>query len=230
MSARAYFQSLSSTVIIISIIIGLSAIFLLERIVPAIDDILQENVYSVSAAVGMLSVISSSRSGGEDDQSREKFWEFFDKAKANITLQEEDLTISEISTLAKRYWNGEASVEDRENLTEQINKLAEINLKAMEAKDQAAQLMGLTGAWSLGFLLLISVGIQFLLRVKILSVLITPIEQILSVLSDFHSGNRMRRFVESKGVVEDVGKIGTLVNSNLDQITIEKDVPTSTSY
>lgn len=219
MNVKAYFRGLSSTVIILNIVIVISAIFLVERIVPAIDEILQENAYTVSAAISMLNAISSVQASTSADEQQLMFWNAFEKAKANITLSDEKPVISEIQVKAKEFWQTPTNDVTKTDLSMLISKLAELNLQAMEKKDQQAQFLGLTGAWALGFLLIISVGIQLLLRMKILDSLIDPIERLYLVLDDFSSGKKMRRFTVQNTMVVDIKKIGTLVNKLLDRVT-----------
>ncbi len=45
MKAKSYFLNLSTTVILLNVVICLSAIFLVERIIPAINNILDETIY-----------------------------------------------------------------------------------------------------------------------------------------------------------------------------------------
>ena len=145
MNARTYFKSLSVLVIAISIVIGLGAIFLIERIVPAIDGILQENAYSVNAAVGMLDSISSNVNDINAESNRERFWIEFKKAKDNITIEGEAELIDQIQGLAELYWLERTTNQQQVQLAGTINQLATINMQAMEVKDKTAQTISLTG-------------------------------------------------------------------------------------
>jgi hypothetical protein len=217
MNARSYFLSLSSSVIIINIIIGLCAIFLVERILPAIDSILEENAYSVSTSLSLLENISASES--EDfnfEKSQAAFWVNLEKAKKNLTVDSEPEIINKIDFSAQKFWGGDKTA--KIELTNYISELATVNLQAMKDKEKKAQFMSLTGAWGLGLLLLISVGIQLIQRTKILNGLITPQEHILWVLKDFNSGNFLRRFVEQKDNLTEIKQTGVLINSILDKV------------
>lgn len=214
MNAKSYFLNISVTVIILNILLGLSAIFLVERIIPAINQILDDNAYSVSAAVDMMELVAISELKSTD-KLEEKFWTSFENAKQNITIKNERALISKIEVQAKTYWT-DPSI-NRAHLTELLSQLAQMNLKDMTLKKSKAEQLGITGSWGLGFLLLISLSLQLVFRSKILSGLIAPLEQILSVVKDFKEGNSLRRFVEQKIYLSDIRRTGVIINSILDQ-------------
>lgn len=226
MNARSYFLSFSTCVIILNVAIGVGAIFLVERIVPAIDDILSENVYSVSSAVAMLEAVAPIEGEATSVQENQAvFWKNFEKAKENIILDSEKSVVANIELTAKDFWAGKVAV--KKDLTSYIGELANINIQAMEVKDKEAQFLGLTGAWGLGFLLLFSIAIQLLLRSRILNSLIGPVEQLFLVVKDFNSGNTMRRFADHKSMLGDIKKTGALVNIILDQATTDRKSDTT---
>ena len=164
MNARSFFKNLYFAVISISVIIGLTAIFLVERIVPAIDEIVKENAYSVESSINMLDAISANDHHQKSNSLEDKFWSAFQDAEKNITLEQEAAILHSIKNLAVLYWSGSSTEQDREELSEKITSLAKLNLQDMKAKDSQAQFMGLTGAWAMGLLLLFSVGIQIYFR------------------------------------------------------------------
>ena len=217
MNARTYFKSLSVLVIAISIVIGLGAIFLIERIVPAIDGILQENAYSVNAAVGMLDSISSNVNDINAESNRERFWIEFKKAKDNITIEGEAELIDQIQGLAELYWLERTTNQQQVQLAGTINQLATTNMQAMEVKDKTAQTISLTGAWAIGLLLFLSIGIQFFFRFKTVSALVSPLEELLDILDNFSSGNRQRRCLDSRSSVLEIRKISYLINKLMDE-------------
>ncbi len=212
MNSKSYFLSISATVIILNILIGLSAIFLVERIIPAINQILDDNAYSVNAVVEMMDTLSVST---EVNDNEEIFWNSFDNAKGNITIQNEGVLISEIRIAAKVYWKDPTQSKDK--LVGYLTKLAQMNLKDMKQKKNKAERLGVTGSWALGFLILISLSIQLIFRSKFFGGLIVPLEQIFAVLKDYNEGNSLRRFVEQRTYLNDIRKIGIIINTILDQ-------------
>src|SRR5690606_12742049 len=122
------------------------------RLVPAMDEILKENAFSVSAAVEMQSVLLKESSGNADKETEKTFWEAFTKGQRNITLKGEQEIVDSIQSSAEKLWSGDPTV--RESLNEDILRLTKINMEAMESKRQEAHLLGLAGAWAIGFLVI----------------------------------------------------------------------------
>lgn len=223
MKARSYFLSLSTSVIILNIIICLGAIFLVERIIPAINNIIDENAFSVTSSVNMLQTVSSADliSNPEDVQKNQViFWTNFENAKKNITLKSEIEIINHIEFTAKDYWAGNKDM--KANLTESLVQLANVNLKDMKKKELKAENISLTGAWAVGILLIFSVGIQLVLRGKILNGLILPLEGIASLLQDYKNGNSIRRFTDQRGHLNEIRQTGVLINNILDSKDVKK--------
>ncbi len=223
MKTKSYFLSLSTTVIILNILLGLGSIFLVERIQPAINKILEENAYSVSAAISMLEAISDhqenllaeAQNQDAEPEAQILFWDNFENAKKNITLANETKIIQEIEKTATLFWSGD--VTQKPELKNLISELAHINLKDMQKKRKKAESLSITGAWGLGFLLIFSLVLQLIFRSKILSGMIEPMEQIYNVLKDFSEGNPLRRFVEQKDNLMEIKKTGYLINTILDK-------------
>ncbi|MEZ4742909.1 MAG: hypothetical protein R3B45_10760 [Bdellovibrionota bacterium] len=203
---KSYFRLISNITIAINLLVGISAIFLVERIVPAIDEILQENVFSVQASMAMQVSIS------EEDQK--KFWESFDKAKSNITLKGEKEIVEEVKSLAEQYWAGASEM--KVETIKKVGELSSVNLRAMDQKDEEARFLGLAGAWALGFLVMISIALQLIARGRMLIRLMDPISELISVLEGYHKGNRLRRFVGTDATNE-VKNGGMLLNKILDR-------------
>lgn len=203
---RAYFRIISSMTIAINLIVGVGAIFLVERIVPAIDEILQENAYSVQASMLMQIAI------GEANET--KFWESFKKAKSNITLSGEQEIVDSIELQAKQHWSGASGV--GVEVVRKIGELSSLNLEAMDKKDQEARFLGLAGAWALGFMVVISIALQLLARGRVLVRLMEPVSELISVMNDYQKGNRLRRFASAEATDEVKGG-GLLLNKILDR-------------
>lgn len=228
MKTKSFFLSLSNTVIVLNILLGLGSIFLVERIQPAIREILEENAYSVAASFVMLETISDfdgiatsnssdqnlSADSNDEPESQIKFWDNFEKAKENITLKKEAKIVKDIEESATAFWAGDK--DQRAELAALVSSLAKLNLDDMEKKGKLAESLSITGAWGLGFLLIFSLIVQLVFRSKILSGMISPLEQIYSVLRGFKEGNQLRRFVERKEDLLEIKKTGFLINTILD--------------
>lgn len=215
MNAKTYFRYLSTTTIFINLLLGLGSLFLIERVIPAIDDILSENAYSISIATEMQEIVFQSVADQKvAPELAEIFWQVVDRAENNVTVPGEKQIIDEIKIFGKRYWEGDS--ESLILLTENMRQLININLNSMNEKNRTAKSVGLAGAWALGFLVLASLLLQLILRKLIFSNLMEPTAQLLAVIRDYSSGNHMRRF-QSNDAFEEIKDVGHLLNRLLDE-------------
>ncbi|MEZ4742805.1 MAG: hypothetical protein R3B45_10205 [Bdellovibrionota bacterium] len=203
---KTYFRLISNITIAINLIVGVGAVYLVERIVPAIDEILQENAYSVQASMSMQVAIA--------EGNEAKFWESFEKAKSNITLNGEKEIVESVELHAKQLWSG--APEAKMKVIRKIGNLSSINLEAMDQKDKEARFLGLGGAWALGFLVIVSIALQLVARGRVLTRLMEPVSELISVLDDYQRGNRLRRFASSDAT-DEVKNGGVLLNKILDR-------------
>lgn len=217
MKSRTFFRNLTFTVLLLNIFIGIGALFLLERIVPAIDSILRQNVASVSSTLTMLSALSSAPHAESGLNSEKVFWEAFEKIDAKAALEPEKKLLDDIRRKAEAYWAKPEPSLNHGDLSAQISTLAELKLQTMALKKDQARRLSLSGSWALGLLLILSVCIQLFMRARIIENLIEPIEQLHRVLNSFSLGRRMRRFSVHNAMVTEIKKIGVLVNDLLDR-------------
>jgi len=204
--SRSYFRVFSTLTILLNLIVGIGAISLVERLVPAIDEILRENSATVAAAATMHEALILSQ--------EEKFEKAVTFALGNVTIDSEQPVLKEIVALGKEYWSGD--LEKRSLLSEKITELSAINLKTMSEKENKARLLGLSGAWALGFLVVLAIVLQLILRSRIIDAQIEPISDLLSVLRDYSEGNSLRRFRNSSAGNE-IQKGGQMLNDILDR-------------
>jgi hypothetical protein len=204
--SRSYFRVFSTLTILLNLIVGIGAISLVERLVPAIDEILRENAFSVAAAATMHEAILLSQ--------QEKFEKALTFAQSNVTIDNEKPVLTEIAALGTEYWAG--NLDKRSQLSEKITELSAINLKKMSEKEDKARLLGLSGAWALGFLIVFAIVLQLILRSRIIDTQIEPISDLLSVLRDYNEGNSLRRFRNSNAGTE-IQKGGQMLNDILDR-------------
>ena len=205
-------------VISLSVIIGLSAMFLVERIVPAIDQIVKENAFSIDASINMLDAISANDHMNHSSLLENKFWNSFKAAENNTSIIEEQKILGQIKDLAVLYWASNSNEVERQQLSTYITSLAKLKLQDMQTKDDEAQFMGLAGAWAIGILLLLSISVQLYFRHKTLATIIKPVEDLMQAMESFACGNRQRRFLVNPEAVKDLRKLGQLTNDFLDDL------------
>jgi hypothetical protein len=204
--SRSYFRAFSTLTILLNLIVGIGSISLVERLVPAIDEILRENSFTIAAAATMHEAVLLSQ--------QEKFDKALTFAQSNVTIEGEKQVLTDIAALATEYWAG--NLEKRFQLSEKITELSAINLKTMGEKEDKARLLGLSGAWALGFLIVFAIVLQLILRSRIIDTQMEPISDLLSVLRDYSEGNSLRRFRNSNAGTE-IQKGGQMLNDILDR-------------
>jgi hypothetical protein len=204
--SRSYFRVFSTLTILLNLMVGIGAISLVERLVPAIDEIMRENSLIVSAATAMHEAVILSQ--------EDKFETALNFALTSVTIDSEKPMLNALKTLGKEYWDG--NLDKKSQLSEKISELSTINLKKMNEKEEKARRLGLSGAWALGFLIVSTVVLQLILRARIIGAQIEPISDLLSVLRDYSEGNSLRRFRNSNAGNE-IQKGGQLLNDILDR-------------
>ena len=197
-----------------NIIISFGAIGLLSRMSPAIERILQENVYSIEAAEEMLALVASAGDAPVTAQAQHRFEQALARIESNITEPEEEPIIARIRQSWPAVQHGDASA--RARLVEALRELVAINRDAMRAVDREAQRLGTAGAWTtvfisfLGFML--SVAVIRRLRRRIL----TPLADLYSTLEAARLGDPYRRCT-AVGAPLEIKRIFHSVNRLLDR-------------
>lgn len=133
--------------LVIPIALSVVTVVLFERMTPAIERILDENVYSEEAVEKMLAtlVLTEPRSAGED-ALRAQFRDALVAARENITEPAEVEVVERIESTWVRAMDGDALA--RAHLVEALQRLGEINRSSMVRADIAAQQLGRAGAWA----------------------------------------------------------------------------------
>lgn len=166
-----------------------AAIGLLSRVGTAISLAMRENVYSEAAASEMLYVVA----GGEpaDDAERALFLGALDRARRNITVDDERPVIDGLTQVAPGALAGEPR--DRLMAAALALELGEVNRRSMTAHETRARRLGWGGAWAaaifgaVGFALALVVWRRFQLR------FLAPLEEIDAVLTAALRGDVRRR-------------------------------------
>ncbi len=215
MSSKSYFRFVSTVTIVINLCVGIGALYLIERIVPAIDEILNENAYSVSSVIKMQGSLLNSQISESRQESEKLFWESFENAKSNITIEGESEIISEIYNLGLSYWKADQTVLFQ--LSQKLVALSDLNLKAMNKKNRTAKIIGLAGAWALGFLVLMALVLQLSLRKKMFDSFIQPTLSLINVISDYGLGNYQRRYTSTHEAAREIKYTGDVLNKILDE-------------
>lgn len=211
---RRELRAIFSILVTMNVLIALGAIGLFGRMGPAIAKIMQENEFSIEASEGMLLQLARSEVDADlesRDELRDRFERHLKRAEDNITEEREAEQIKQIKLAYSDAFNGETEAV-RGTITA-IERLIEINRKAMRDADGSAQQLGVAGAWAAVLL----GGLSFLFAMLVFRRLdrryIAPVEELHQVTSDALNGRAFRRCHSSsaprelKEVLENTNRI-----------------------
>jgi len=173
------------------VVLCFGAIALFSRMAPAIERILQENVYSIEAAEEMLVVLALTADGPAGDDLRRRFQDALQAARDNTTEDEEVPVLNQIERNASRVLNG-----DRTALAatvEPLRRLVQINRDAMRRTHQEARRLGIAGAWAVVILAVAAFAVSFVVTQRVRSRILAPLDELQAVLRSTREGDSFRR-------------------------------------
>lgn len=198
------------------LVITFGVIQLMARLTPAIEQILQENVYSVTAVETML--CAAADPNYEDREAR--FTDALTKAKNNITESEE----KEIIQTIEQNWHL-AFAGDQQAMSAvvaSLNRLGEVNRNSMQRADDQAKWLGNTGTWAMVMLGFTGFLMSLFVMRRLMRRFLDPLEEIHRVLLAFQQGERFRRCKLLFGSSE-FQALGDTINQLLEMQWSQKD-------
>lgn len=200
--------------VVLNLVLAFGAIGLLARMAPAVERILQENVYSIEAAEVILAELAEAESRVLPPEVQERIRQALDDAKLNVTEPEEQQVIADLADELEKANAGTSG--SRQRLVNGLRFLIQINRDAMRSAGERAERLGRAGAWAavlIGF-------VSFLLSLIVLSRFdkrfLRPLVDLFEVLESAKQGNRLRRCRPSQAPSE-VVQVTQLVNHLLDE-------------
>lgn len=210
---REFFYTIG-TLVALNVLLAFGAIGLFVRMLPAIERILEENVYSNIAAEEMLAVLAESPTARVPTEGRRRVEDAFRRAKSNVTEPEEIPVLDAIERNLRAALDGERDAVVAE--VRAIQNLIAINRDAMRKVDREAQRLGRAGAWAAVFVGFLS----FLLSVVVLGRLrrrvVEPVVELHHVLEGLRRGERFRRSSPRDAPAE-IQEVLQSVNALLDE-------------
>ncbi|MFT6143138.1 MAG: hypothetical protein ACJAZO_000717 [Myxococcota bacterium] len=185
---------------------ALAGVSLLVRMGPAIDLILQENVYSTAAVEDMLGAVVE----GNDAA----FAEALERATGNVTELGEVPLLETLEALADPVMAGDEVA--REQAMVALVALGDVNRDSMQVANIQAHFMGVAGAWAMAMLGFVSFLVTLVVYSRIGSRMISPVQEVDAVLAAVRSGDTHRR-CQAAGLSYDIGRVSTNLNWLLDQ-------------
>lgn len=192
--------------LVLQILTALAGVALLSRMGPAVDLILRENVYSTEAVEDMLSSLVS--------EDQERFSDALDRARSNVTEDEEVEPLDTLAALAADATAGDADAKLR--AVDALNELGMVNRRSMEQADVRARTLGLTGAWAMALLGVFGFIISLRLQRRVQVHMIAPVHEVDAVLVAARKGDRYRR-CEPFRHHQNLGRVADNLNWLLDE-------------
>lgn len=209
MELRREIQLAVAVLIGILLLVSLGSVLLFQRMAPAIERLLEENVYSLAAVEDMLAALGA----GEDAAA---FEDALDRAEQNITEENERPIIAAIRRGYPAALAGDPGA--RRQVVDALQALGRINREAAVAADSDAYRLGSAGAWGAVFLGLLgfSWGVLALRRFRVR--VTEPVLELHEVLVAHARGQDLRRCRQSESVRE-LEEVQRYVNHLLDTRT-----------
>ena len=194
-------------ILICSTVITIAGINGFQRLEPYVNTLNSSNTESLYYAEQMLSSISAKK-------DLKTFEENLNKAKNNITEIGEKEAIDKIADNYLPAFKGDKKSEEKT-----INEIAEfskINRIAMERAGSQAKKIQTVGIWIIVFpsIFIWVMGLTLLARLR--RTFIKPIQELNNVISEYNSGNHMRR-CPSYTALKDLQKLYDGINRILDE-------------
>lgn len=214
MQLRREFLIGLGTLVTLNVLFAFGAIGLLLRMSPAIERILQENVYSIEATEDMLSLLVESARQSSRDVTLQQFEQALQRARNNVTEAEE---IPVLQTIQQHYRAAIGGDEQAVGtLVRALQRLIHINQSAMEATGKEAQRLGFAGAWVAVLVALVSFMISLIVVHKLEERVVNPFVELYRVLQSVLAGNPYRRCREIDAP-EEIKRVLSSVNVILDE-------------
>jgi methyl-accepting chemotaxis protein len=179
------------TLVLLNLFLAFGAIGLFVRMGPAIELILQENVYSIVAAEEILAELAETGSTPLTPEARARVGQALDNAKRNVTEEDERPTLTALERALAPAMGGEP--EGRRQAVASARQLLRINREAMRQVDQEARRLGGAGAWAAVFVGFLSFLLSVFVVVRLQKRFTRPLVDLHQVLEGAREGDRLRR-------------------------------------
>ena len=200
--------------VVLNLTLAFGAIGLLARMAPAIDHILQENVYSIVAAEEVLAALAEAGGDPLSAPAREQVRQALENAKLNVTESEEHQVLASLTAELEGAMSGVADA--RRRLVGDLRRLILINREAMGKAGEEAGRLGSAGAWAAVLIGFVSFLLSLLVLTRLEKRFVRPLMDLYQVLESARQGNRLRR-CQLSDAPREVVQVTNLVNKLLDE-------------
>ena len=199
--------------LVLLLAVAFAGIALFDRMSPAIEQIIAENVYSMESAEEMLSVLAA-HPGAVPVEARRRYNAALRRAQGNITHKDEHAWVVKLGRLSPAALDG--APQARRPVVEALRGLARANRHAMVRADHRAQRVGTAGAWAMVILGLLGVLLAVAVFRRLLRRLLHPLGELDETLRAAVRGDRHRR-THVEEAPDDLRRLAADLNSLLDQ-------------
>lgn len=191
-----------------------AAIALLGRMRPAIERVIDQNVYSLVAIEEMLAVLSEV--DGEDgvDPPHARFRAAYERAATNITDDRERPILETVDRLSASALPDEPA--RRRALIAELVRLGEVNRGDIVEANESAQRLSTAGAWALVFLAVVTLGSALAALRRMDRRVLQPVEELHDVLLGLTKGEGRRRCRPGTGASGELARAMAALNRLLD--------------
>lgn len=200
-------------ILLLQVLLSALGIVLLTRMGPAIEHILQDNVFSSLAVEEMLSILAEPDVATNEDSQR-RFEEALTRARENVTEPEERPLIATIARGKAGALAGEPSA--RRDVIAALRQLAQVNHDSMARADRGARRLGTAGAWAAAMLGALALGLGVMVYRRLRLRLELPVEILRQTLERIRNGDARARCVVGPGPTE-LRQIARDLNAILDR-------------
>jgi methyl-accepting chemotaxis protein len=197
----------------IQLITSLVAIALLGRVSPAIERIIEENLFTVQAVEEMLDALAHS-SVSKNNDSRQRFNRALQRALLSVSEPEETPLLERIRQRSRAALDGDVQAYHETIMS--LRELGEVNRRAVRRADQQAVRLGTAGAWAAAVLGFAGFTASLVALRRLRRRLLLPFSEIRQTLIARAAGDRFRR-CSPVGRSEDLGQVMAMINELLDE-------------
>lgn len=174
------------------VLTALVAINLLQRMTPALADVLEQNVKSMDAAGSMLASLAAARlPEPEALAARRRFLTSLDEAARSRSEPEEAALIEELRAVEAAAFRGEPLALQR--ALGALDALGRVNRAAAQRANAEAKRLGTAGAWVIALLGVLGFGANLLLARRLARRLLLPLHELSRVLAAVEQGDALQR-------------------------------------
>jgi hypothetical protein len=176
---------------LVNLFLAFGAIGLFLRMGPAIEQIIEENLYSIEAGEQLLAELARAGGGPVSSAGRNKMRETLRRATRNVTEAAERPILESLARALPGAMAGEARARDA--VISDVERFIGVNREAMTRVDRDARRLGTSGAWAVVLLGFLSFSMSLWVLSRLRRRVLAPLMELMDVLERFRQGTTLRR-------------------------------------